>query len=396
MYQKSVFRGMLNENNEDRRKEAMIGDGRGFFASAFETGAMRMAILLRQLCEKASYLYGMRILAGENGTGNIVQWIHTLEDVETGGFIHGGELIFTTGIAQKGNEWLLEFVENLYEREACGLVVNVGPYITSVPQSVIDYCNKMNFPLLEVPWKTRLVDITRDFSNQIFQNEKEEENLADTLKNIVFDPKNAREYLPALARNNFNINGKFCIMGIDIDFLNRNVYRQKMFRSHLLRRVERMVGTIGYFVSSESIFIVLNDFTNEEIHDLAKRLEEQEGSETVTLKIAVSQNETGIEHLPGSYQKVCTLLRLARKRGESPLFYDEFGARKILLSVGDSEVLQDYYHETLGALERYDRENDTQYLDLLRRLSGVGWQCTGVGRYGVCSSEYHQLSAKQD
>ena len=97
-----------------------------------------MAILLRQLCEKASYLYGMRILAGENGTGNIVQWIHTLEDVETGGFIHGGELIFTTGIAQKGNEWLLEFVENLYEREASGLVVNVGPYITSVPQEVID------------------------------------------------------------------------------------------------------------------------------------------------------------------------------------------------------------------------------------------------------------------
>ena len=114
-----------------------------------------MAILLRQLCEKASYLYGMRILAGENGTGNIVQWIHTLEDVETGGFIHGGELIFTTGIAQEGNEWLLEFVENLYEREASGLVVNVGPYITSVPQAVIDYCNQMNFPLLEVPWKTR-------------------------------------------------------------------------------------------------------------------------------------------------------------------------------------------------------------------------------------------------
>ena len=98
-----------------------------------------MAILLRQLCEKASYLYGMRILAGENGTGNIVQWIHTLEDVETGGFIHGGELIFTTGIAQEGNEWLLEFVENLYEREASGLVVNVGPYIfntlaLSIPQ----------------------------------------------------------------------------------------------------------------------------------------------------------------------------------------------------------------------------------------------------------------------
>ena len=60
-------------------------------------------------------------------------------------------------------------------------------------------------------------------------------------------------------------------------------------------------------------------------------------------------------------------MRLARKKGKSPLFYDEFGARKILLSVGDSAVLEDYYHETLGALERYDRENNTQYLDLLQQ-----------------------------
>ena len=31
MYQKSVFREMLTENNEDRRKEAMTISGRGFF-----------------------------------------------------------------------------------------------------------------------------------------------------------------------------------------------------------------------------------------------------------------------------------------------------------------------------------------------------------------------------
>ncbi len=326
-----------------------------------------MAIILRQLCENASYLYGMRIIAGENGTGNIVQWIHTLEDVETGGFIHGGELIFTTGIAQQGNEWLLEFVESLYKREASGLVVNIGPYITGVPQSVIDYCNQVDFPLLEVPWKTRLVDITRDFSNQIFQNEKEEENLADTLKNIIFDSRHAGDYAPALARNNFNVNGTFCIVGVDIDFLDRNMYRQKMFKSHLLRRVERMAGTIGYFVSVESIFFVLNDFSDEEIHEMVHQMEEQENSKNVQLKIAVGKNEPDISHLACNYQKVCTLLRLARKNGTGPLYYDEFGVKKILLSVGENSVLQEYYDETLGILERYDRENDTGYMYLLRR-----------------------------
>lgn len=105
-------------------------------------------------------------------------------------------------------------------------------------------------------------------------------------------------------------------MGVDIDFLNRNVYRQKMFRAHLLRRMERMVGTIGYFVSSESIFIVMNDFTNEEIHEVARRLEEQEGSETVKLKIAVSQNESGIEHLSGNYQKSGTAFASGTKERE--------------------------------------------------------------------------------
>ncbi len=332
-----------------------------------------MAVLLRQLCERAGYMYGLRMVAGENGSGNVVQWIHTLEDVETGTFIHGGELVFTTGIASQGDDWLIRFVQNLFRQEASGLVVNIGPYIAGIPREVIDYCNQVDFPLMEVPWKTRLVDITRDFSNQLFQDEKEVENLADTLKNIIFDAKNVRDYIPALARNNFNIAGMFCIMGVDIDFLNRNIYRQKMFQAHLLRQVDRMNGTIGYFVSVDTLFLVLNDFLDEEIHELVERLQERENSDTVTLRIAVGKNEPGAECLEGNYQKVCSLLRLARKGDGNTLFYDEMGMKKILLSVEDSSVLEEYYEETLGVLERYDQENNTDYLNLLRqylRLNG--------------------------
>ena len=58
-----------------------------------------MAITLQELCEKASYRYGMRVLAGEGGMKNIVSWVHTIEDEQTCEFLHGNELIFTTGIA---------------------------------------------------------------------------------------------------------------------------------------------------------------------------------------------------------------------------------------------------------------------------------------------------------
>ena len=33
-----------------------------------------MAVTLGSLCEKAGYLYGMRVIAGKEGMTNIVQW----------------------------------------------------------------------------------------------------------------------------------------------------------------------------------------------------------------------------------------------------------------------------------------------------------------------------------
>ena len=103
-----------------------------------------MAMMLRKLCKKANYLYGLRIVAGNGGMTNMVQWVHTVEDSEVGDFLHGGELIFSTGIANKNDDWLLPFVRTLIDKNVSGLVLNTGPYITSIPKEVIDYCNEMN------------------------------------------------------------------------------------------------------------------------------------------------------------------------------------------------------------------------------------------------------------
>ena len=53
-----------------------------------------MAITLQRLCEKASYLYGLRVLAGAPGMNGPVQWVHVVEDAEAAEFLHGGDFIF--------------------------------------------------------------------------------------------------------------------------------------------------------------------------------------------------------------------------------------------------------------------------------------------------------------
>ena len=62
-----------------------------------------MAVTLGSLCEKAGYLYGMRVIAGKEGMTNIVQWVHSVEDIEVSDFLHGGlsgsYSFFGTGIS---------------------------------------------------------------------------------------------------------------------------------------------------------------------------------------------------------------------------------------------------------------------------------------------------------
>ena len=101
-----------------------------------------MSITLRQLCASDNYRYGLHMVAGEEGLDKIVQWVHTLEDEEVGDFLHGGELIFTTGIGHRNMEileWLLPLINKLKENDASGIVINTGPYIKKIPDEVIQF-----------------------------------------------------------------------------------------------------------------------------------------------------------------------------------------------------------------------------------------------------------------
>ena len=61
-----------------------------------------MAAVLQKVCENAKQLYGMKLEAGKEGLSNIVKWVHTMESEEAAKFLHGGELVLTTGVGNAG------------------------------------------------------------------------------------------------------------------------------------------------------------------------------------------------------------------------------------------------------------------------------------------------------
>ena len=59
-------------------------------------------------------------------------------------------------------------------------------------------------------------------------------------------------------------------------------------------------------------------------------------------------------------------MQMAKRRGETVVYYDRLGFFKLLCAVEDKSVLRSFYQETVGPLEKYDRENKTELTGLLR------------------------------
>ena len=81
-----------------------------------------------------------------------------------------------------------------------------------------------------------------------------------------------------------------------------------------------------------------------------------------------------ILHIGESFQQAEQVKNLQKKRNEKNCIgvYRELGLYKLLLSVKEEDALDEYYQETLGKLEKYDRVNETDFLYFLKQYFDLG------------------------
>ena len=160
-----------------------------------------MAVTLDKLYISIEEKYNMKLVAGKDGLKNVIRWVHMVEDSEVPNFLHGNELIFTTGIGRLDTaDKILEFVQGLQKHNAAGLVMNLGPYIKKVPTVVVDYCESNGFPLFTLPWEVKIIDITYDMCRMIIENEKSEISATEAFKAIISGERITDEYTDALKK----------------------------------------------------------------------------------------------------------------------------------------------------------------------------------------------------
>ncbi len=329
-----------------------------------------MAITVKKLFKNGIALYNMNLLAGQEGLNNLVQWVHIIEDAEVGLLLHGNELVFTAGILNKEPDWLINFAKNLYKAGASAFVVNIGPYTKNIPKEVIDFCNEVNMPLFTIPWKTKMVDMTRDFCHRIMHNDTVEDNVATTIKNIIFRTGDLQTQISQMERYGYKRDSYFCFLAIAFENESDTNYEDK--RQNLKEFAEKAARSINELYLSFSYIgyriIVLVDYSNEDTKLLVQNLTQSKAikSNEMKIRIGIGSNMQGLETQDINFEKALSAMELAIKKKEKLVYYNDLNFYKILLSVRDKSLLREYYQTTIGPLENYDHENGTDLVGFLK------------------------------
>lgn len=330
-----------------------------------------MAITLARLCANTEKTYAMKLIAGKAGLNNYVRWVHIVEDSEVPDFMHGNELVFTTGISHKGSGWLLDFAQHLFDRKVAGFVINIGPYINSVPKDVIEFCEKNSLPLFVVPWSVRLIDITYDFCHRIISNEESETSLAGAFRNLFFTPADRDGYVPVLERRGFHDVSGYVLLAAQLMHPSKSGTADEWRSMRFL--VRKLCADTQYpsciFIQENYLMIVRQHFSAQEAQKLAAQLctaVQDASTEPVSVHIGISDAGLGYDGIHTCYHQAVSAMRLAVMKKSSVMHYHDIGVYKLLFGVASSRILSDYVESTLGRLLDYDAKNNTDCAQLLR------------------------------
>ena len=329
-----------------------------------------MAITLGMLCSNCDKQYDMHLLAGRSGLDKGVRWIHAVEDTEVPAFLHGNELIVTTGIGKhKPPGWLIDFARHLYENGAAGLIVNLGPYIESVPSDLIVFCEKNGFPLFSLPWKVHIIDMMYELCRRIISSEETELSLANAFRGLIFATSDKSEIEPILERRGFHRDSSYNVVTAEMYqngvSVTAKIWKQLQFSAG--RAIRASGGPLGVFVQENHLTFVCrqdSDTIMKTVGILCDGVRKL--SDETELHVGISDLKHGLDSVPSGYHEALSSMKAANFQKQEIMNYRDLGVYKLLFGVDDIQILIDFEKSVLSPLTDSAQHSAAEDLKILR------------------------------
>lgn len=343
---------------------------------------------------KLPYLEKMTLVAGKSGINKVIRWIHVVESPQVSEWVKGGELLFITGVVIKNDVGiLLKFVNDLIDRNLSGLVINTGPYIKETPREVKELADKFDFPIFELPFEVKLIDVTQSISRAIFMNKVEHESMHSFMKEIIMgDSLFTDEILNRASAYGYNPNKIYCAFVVDIDnfknFIKQNKINEEDTIIEIKQNIEQIILSVMnkwnrkvlYVIQGDSIILMMPIREVRDKHDETAAIGEdiiksvQEKLKNLTVSIGIGNKWSELKDLRKSVSQAQKALKIIKICGEKSSLreYRKLGIYRIFFDGNRQSEMKEIYYETLGKLIDYDSKNETNLVKTLEAYLSEG------------------------
>jgi PucR family transcriptional regulator, purine catabolism regulatory protein len=163
-----------------------------------------MQLTIETALNEIAILARADVVAGSGGLNRALHWTHIVELPDVMPWVREGDLLLTTAYSLKDDpEAQARLIPDLASKGLAGMVVALGPYFSSIPDVMLEVANKLDFPILTLPWEVPFVEVTQAIHEHIVSEQyrliDESLHIHKVLTNLVLEGKGFEDLVITLA-----------------------------------------------------------------------------------------------------------------------------------------------------------------------------------------------------
>lgn len=321
-------------------------------------------ITCRQITE-LPYANKLTLLSGKEGLGRQIKWVYYLEVPEYVKWLKGGELVIISGIMIKNrSEKMIRLMEQLYDKQVAGIVINLSAYMNCTPEDVIREGDALGLPVYEMPPEIRIVDISQSICFAIFQEKRREGTYKNILMEAIYGKRITEKRIKTLEREGFIEGENYFTVVLRVELKKMKGEDLPFYTEDTMEALqERIDGDISEYFSEkkpallhtfdeeqEILVLPVKQFgkgtVEEQMDKLVRFLEYKEPCVKITA--SVGTEFTGIRGIRDSVENALDLLHICKDSNEKVLILKNHTLEWLLLSVSNRGTLKRIAESVLG------------------------------------------------
>lgn len=303
----------------------------------------------------------IRLIAGESGLDRKISWVYVLQTPSLENWVYGGEVLFVLN----SDDIYKTLQDAISHCISCAVILKDKNNKSILTPEVIQLAQKENFPLFEMDYYIKIIDVTREISTYIIHKQEKTEYLNYFFYKIFLADDLKTEDMEEFALNyGFLSEHHFLVAAIH----GKNVSKLNDIKS--LFHIYVTEGNIRFLsaVLNGRLLIIaygLPSYMEQAIQVIKNTFLIIEKKVVDSLYMGIGNISSHLRDIRYSYIKSIKALYLCRDR-EKIVDYNELGFYRLLLNVADVNVLKDYSSHILGKIMDYDKQYNTFFVDTIK------------------------------